>query len=140
MLGRAPRLLLEATVCDARCHVNFERRVDTTVVVVKGAVYGITRMSGTRAGLNERSQPAYAMPRSMPVDNETGHVGTNTREDGRLGEPLKSRTERTTPTPTPKPRPLYKKRDNEVLAQWIDARTLLYDQLLSVCVRSPGQL
>ena len=32
------------------------------------------RMPGTRAGLNERSQSAYAMPRPTPVDNETGHA------------------------------------------------------------------
>ena len=55
-------------------YVGLGRGVGTTADAVDGAVCEMMRMPGTRAGLNERSQSAYAMPRPTPVDNETGHA------------------------------------------------------------------
>jgi len=52
----------------------------------------LSRVPGTRAGLNERSQSAYAEPRPKPVESPMGHVRLRKRM-----------TDATTPTPKPIP-------------------------------------
>jgi len=59
----------------ARFYVGLGRGVDTTAKAVEATVCEIMRMPGTRAGLNERSQSAYAMPSPTPVDNDTVMCG-----------------------------------------------------------------
>jgi len=123
--------------------VGLRRGLCAVDEVVEGAICEMMRMLGTRAGLNERSHSAYAIPSPTPVDNEAGHVRPaikqllvkkNTRPSEEAIRRLNSTTESTTPTPTP--RRLYK---NESAICCLDHCTITReptaDLTTSVCAR-----